>query len=1034
MEIREIFENKIKIEPKVMSIEVLFNNPERLKETNYKPFYQRNYVWDDEKATYFIESILLGTEIPPLIYFRNSNKVEVIDGRQRYQTILRFISNEFKLKKNGLPKLQNIGISNNYFRDLDANLQDLFWDTKLRLIEFSFHSQNLIDEEVEDVVKKEIFKRYNSGITPLKPTEIDSAFYFDDDLNSFFKQKLISDQILFRDISNVLHFEKTNNEVLLKKIRQLLVQHKIPIKFYAVKKNIIIAKFYEFSFSDIDETEIRNIYSSFIDKINLIKKIKSNFTAEKDLYNRLISECLFWVFSIMEDEKLSLSLINQHIIDELVEYIYNNIESFETIRSSFAKELYTRYDVISIFFSEKFDINFTEYLHNNSDFKQKNKEIIPEVEELKSFDDLRINKPEPSSIAIVDICRQMSRNRFLIRPPYQRKEVINKKKSSSIIESILLGIKLPPIFIYKRKDGISEVLDGQQRLLSILGFIKEPYLDETNKVRHSDKNGFSLYLKNSILKNLHGKKYEQLTRDQQYKIKNFDLWIIEINYKNNINFEPIDLFLRLNNKPYPIKEDTFEMWNSYVSRDIILTIQAIYKNNNDWFYIRKNNSRMENENIYTALAYFQYTWIISGKPINFKPKDVDIYKVVDKINFRIKSKNEITKVLEDISKTERFINSANNFEFNFIKKLRILFSDNNNSSTSILNNNLEDTLNIVKGRRTQQAFYALWYFLFDIPFDVVERSKVEIRKDLKSLFKDMSGIESKELFHLNIDHFKSRYNDIQTDLFLDNPNYQFLEKAQLGNISIISQGVTNKNIKPNSIKSEFSFPYFEKGEFNNYQIRKEDISYLDDVSMFNTKDFFSLRDKILLKRNLTSYTKFSTAYFDSNLIFKPNTIGIVVNRYGFETKYVLAILSSRYCFNVFYLNNFRKIDDSKNISLSEIRAIDIPVIPTEKQLLFSKIVDYVLICKIDSEATLFFERLIDAMVYELFYQVQFENASIKISEYLKDLPPVERKDDIEFIDSIYKKLSNPNHELNTSLLKILNINEITAIENNFENF
>ena len=189
----------------------------------------------------------------------------------------------------------------------------------------------------------------------------------------------------------------------------MLVQHKIPIKFYAVKKNIIIAKFYEFSFSDIDETEIRNIYSSFIEKINLIKKIKKSFSSEVGLYNRLISECLFWVFSIVEDEKLPLSIINSKVIVELVEYIYNNIDSFETIRSSFAKELYTRYEVISIFFSEKFDLDFTEYLHNNPDFKQRNNEIIPEVEEFKSFDDLRINKPEPSSIAIVDICRQMSR-------------------------------------------------------------------------------------------------------------------------------------------------------------------------------------------------------------------------------------------------------------------------------------------------------------------------------------------------------------------------------------------------------------------------------------------------------------------------------------------------------------------------------------------------------------------------------------------------------------------------------------------------
>ena len=104
MKTNEIFENLIKIEPKVVSIETLFNNEETLKNTKYDPDYQRNYVWDDDKATYFIESILLGTEIPPIIYFRNVDKIEIVDGRQRYQTILRFIKNEFKLKNSGLHK------------------------------------------------------------------------------------------------------------------------------------------------------------------------------------------------------------------------------------------------------------------------------------------------------------------------------------------------------------------------------------------------------------------------------------------------------------------------------------------------------------------------------------------------------------------------------------------------------------------------------------------------------------------------------------------------------------------------------------------------------------------------------------------------------------------------------------------------------------------------------------------------------------------------------------------------------------------
>jgi len=81
----------------------------------------------------------------------------------------------------------------------------------------------------------------------------------------------------------------------------------------------------------------------------------------------------------------------------------------------------------------------------------------------------------------------MKRQKFIIRPQYQRNEIIDKKKASSIIESILLGIKIPPIFVYKNKDGVSEVIDGQQRLLSILGFLGEDFINTENEFESTKK-------------------------------------------------------------------------------------------------------------------------------------------------------------------------------------------------------------------------------------------------------------------------------------------------------------------------------------------------------------------------------------------------------------------------------------------------------------------------------------------------------------------------------------------------------------------
>lgn len=757
MELNEIFENLIKIEPKVISIETLFNNDETLKNTKYDPDYQRNYVWDDEKATYFIESILLGTEIPPIIYFRNGDNIEIIDGRQRYQSILRFLQNDFKLKNSGLHKLEDINIGGKFFKDLEG-LKDVFWDTKLRIIEFSFHSKNLSSEELEDKVKKEIFKRYNSGITPLKPTEIDKAYYFEDDLNTFIQNKLISDKVLFGEVSDLFYFEKSNIQVILKKIRQLLVQHQIPIKYYAIKKDNIISQYYEILSDQIDESTIDEVFSKFIQKVNILKRIKLEINKKDFFYNRLVSECLFWAFSIIETEikDFDYKIINKDFIQNLITYINNNNSAYEMDRSSFSKELQNRYSITADFFNSQFNISFENYLQTSQRFKEENKksaDVRSSIKKETSFDDLRINKPEPSSITIVDICRQMEKQRFLIRPPYQRNEVINKNKSSAIIESILLGIKLPPLFVFKREDGVSEVLDGQQRLLSILGFLKKKYIDEDNVPQESIKNGYSLSLKNGILKTLDGKNVDKLPPELVKKINNFDLWIIEINHRYNKDFEPIDLFLRLNSKPYPIKENTFEMWNSYIDKDFTIKVKSLLKEHQDWFYFRKNNSRMENENIYTALIYFQfeYTKSITEEPFEY-------YKVGEKINFRIKSKTEITKILELADNKNKLLVACDAFNSIFIRKLKTILKETENDNFDVLNRNLEQILNISStGRRTQQSFYALWHFLSKVSLLAIQNYKNELRSDLNTLFLSMNKIENKETFNSLIEDFWAKY-------------------------------------------------------------------------------------------------------------------------------------------------------------------------------------------------------------------------------------------------------------------------------------
>ena len=58
-----------------------------------------------------------------------------------------------------------------------------------------------------------------------------------------------------------------------------------------------------------------------------------------------------------------------------------------------------------------------------------------------------------------------------IRPSYQRNSVFNEKKRNAVIETILDGCPLNAIYWVDKEDGTFEVLDGQQRILSICKYL-----------------------------------------------------------------------------------------------------------------------------------------------------------------------------------------------------------------------------------------------------------------------------------------------------------------------------------------------------------------------------------------------------------------------------------------------------------------------------------------------------------------------------------------------------------------------------------
>lgn len=757
-----IFTSHLKIETYSKSIDSLFSL-RSLKKINYKPYYQRNYVWDDDKATYFIESILLGTEIPPLIFFNNAGNIEVIDGRQRFETIKRFKDNDFSLTRKGLASLKQLAKSNYEFLGKNpetASIIDLFLDAKIRIIEFEIVNEPKLDSIDEDKIKKEIFGRYNSGITPLKKPEIDNAIYDTASTFQSFKKKVTEDVVFCKMIDETFFSKKEitkefDTGKILQFIRRYLVLHKFPIKYYARGNNRIetLDKLYECLEDQTEGMEsINEVCKKFIDKIDLIYQIKQNFIKLNLNYNRLVFECLLWGLQVLDTEQINLSVFNDiNIIKRLGVEISANLDKiYKEIELHYYSQVYGRFLFTANLLEKEFNISLRAYVDGDNkkeEIKQiRNSENNDTVTKLAELESLRVTKPEPSRNSIDDIARLMSRNIFLVRPSYQRTEVISVSKASSIIESILLDISLPPIFIYKRKDGISEVIDGQQRLLTILGFIGENYIDENNFQCKTKNSGFALKgLK--ILEQLNNKTYKDLKPALQDKILDFELFVVEIQESLNPEFNPVDLFVRLNNKPYPIRENSFEMWNSWVDREIIETIRKNVEKHKQWLYIklikgRNDRDRMENEELYMSLAYLEFQGMMKNKEYD---KDLYIYSKNDGISIRMGSSQDITRLLQNVSEDEqtkiKLLKAIKSVE-SFISKLKLVLLDRDVEDkknlleffASELNSLFKAERKVLSFRRTKQDFYTLWYLLTPLNYEMVKLHRLEIKNDLQSIF------------------------------------------------------------------------------------------------------------------------------------------------------------------------------------------------------------------------------------------------------------------------------------------------------------
>lgn len=114
---------------------------------------------------------------------------------------------------------------------------------------------------------------------------------------------------------------------------------------------------------------------------------------------------------------------------------------------------------------------------------------------------------------------QMVKGNIDLTPKFQRRDAWNNSEKSCLIESLMLGIPVPPIILAesKTKRNTYIVIDGKQRLLSIRRFYAEKQTsasDQTDEFKPLKLSGLA------VLKELNGKTKNQINNDYITNLEN----------------------------------------------------------------------------------------------------------------------------------------------------------------------------------------------------------------------------------------------------------------------------------------------------------------------------------------------------------------------------------------------------------------------------------------------------------------------------------------------------------------------------------
>jgi hypothetical protein len=272
-------------------IVTIYNRLEKGK--YYVPSFQRDYVWDNKKASKLIESIIMGLPIPAIFLAKDGERYYIVDGQQRLTSIQRYYKNEFALKDTFS------AVNGKKYTELEERHKDRLDEYSLQLIMIR---QETPDDNDDSIYK--IFERINTQGTKLLPQEIRTASY-----NGDFQIELSK----YAEDKRWINFIKTKNT---RKTHEELI-----LRFFAL-------------FFDIDnyKAPMKHFLNIYMSKNRNLK------LQNKDTLDNIFNRTLTIIANNLIKEDICLkgsNRVNTQLLDSILVGIAHNIDYLEEKKGDF---------------------------------------------------------------------------------------------------------------------------------------------------------------------------------------------------------------------------------------------------------------------------------------------------------------------------------------------------------------------------------------------------------------------------------------------------------------------------------------------------------------------------------------------------------------------------------------------------------------------------------------------------------------------------------------------------------------------------